>query len=317
MYSDTYQRYRKLISSGRPGEAARLAEEAYFAGDPENSFWLTRQSAALTRARRYADARTTAAQALALDPVNPYARLAMADALKGLGLYEDAIIHYHEVVATPRLTAIGRNGWLDCLAALSRWERILELLTRWEMPAARRLRWRAKAEAALHREDDALKTVQAWLKAEPDTPEALWLLVDLEVRKSGIEAVVKRYGRLARIASRPPVYKEIYASLCRRAGQPEQALKTYEKLDQGTASTAIHRKQAFALAKSGREADAIPMMEELLTDSPRDFYLHSGYQGACRRSGRVDRAVAFYESLIQRHPQEKSLYGWLKKINKG
>ena len=317
MYSDTYQRYRRLISTGRFDPAARLAEEAYFAGDPKNSFWLTRQSAALTRARRYSKARTTAAQALAIDPANSYALLAMADALKGLGQYEDAITHYREVTAAPKLTAIGQNGWLDCLAALSRWERVLEMLTRWEMPTTRRLRWRAKAEAALHREEDALKTVQAWLKAEPDTPEALWLLVDLEVRKSGVEAVVKRYGRLARITSRPPVYKEIYASLCRRAGRPDQALKTYEKLDQGTATTAIHRKQAFALAKSGRETDAIPMMEELLTDNPRDFYLHSGYQGACRRSRQIDRAIAFYETLIQRHPQEKSLHGWMKKINKG
>jgi tetratricopeptide (TPR) repeat protein len=316
MYSDTYQRYRKLISNGRFDSAARLAGEAYFAGDARNSFWLTRQAAALTRARKYSDARAAAAQALAIDPVNPYALLAMADALKGLGQYEDAITHYREVAAASKLTAIGQNGWLDCLAALSRWERVLEMLIRWKMPAAQRLRWQAKAEAALDRDNDALKTVQAWLRTEPDKPEALWLLVDLEIRQNGIEAVVKRYGRLARIASRPPVYKEIYASLCRRAGRPDQALKAYEKLDQGTATTAIHRKQAFALAKSGRETDAIPMMEELLTDHPRDFYLHSGYQGACRRSGQTDRAMAFYEILIQRHPQEKSLYGWMKKINK-
>ncbi len=317
MYSDTYQRYRKLISSGRFDQAARLAEKAYFGGDAKNSFWLTRQAAALTRAGKYADARTAAQQALAIDPVNPYALLAMADALKGLGKYEDAITHYREVTTAPKLAAIGQNGWLDALAALSRWERVLEMLTRWEMPAARRLRWQAKAGAALHRDDDALQAVQAWLKAEPDKPEALWLLVDLEIRKNGIEAVVKRYGRLARIASRPPVYKEIYASLCRRAGRPEQALKTYEQLDQGTATPAIQRKQAFALAKSGRETDAVPMMEELLTDNPRDFYLHSGYQGACRRSNQIDRAVTFYETLIQRHPQEKSLYGWLKKMGKG
>ncbi|RTZ95746.1 MAG: hypothetical protein DSY90_12595 [Deltaproteobacteria bacterium] len=316
MYSDTYQRYRKLILRGRFGEAARLAEEAYFAGDPKNGFWLTRQAAALNRGKKFSSARTAAEQALAIDPVNPYALLALADAIRGLGQFEDAITCYREVAASPKLVAIGQNGWLNCLAALSLWERIIDMLARWEMPAAQRLRWQAKAEAALHRDDDALKTVQAWLQAEPDKPEALWLLVDLEIRQNGIEAVVKRYGRLARIASRPPVYKEIYASLCRRAGRPDQALKAYERLDQGTATTAIQRKQAFALAKSGRETDAIPMMEELLTDSPRDFYLHSGYQGACRRSGQTDRAITFYETLIQRHPGEKSLYGWLKKINK-
>jgi len=316
MYTDAYQRYRKFVSTAQFDQAAQLAEEAHFAGDPKNPFWLTRQAAALNRGRKYKAAQSAARQALALDPVNPYALLAMADALKGLKRYEDAITHYREVAATPKLAAIGQNGWLESLAALSRWDRLLELLTRWEMPPARRLRWQAKALAALKRDDEALKTVQKWLQAEPDFPEALWLLTDLEIRRDGIEAVLKRYGRLAKIASRPPIYKEIYASLCRRAGQPKLALKAYEKLDQGAANPFIQRKQAFALAKSGREKEAIPIMEELLKEKPGDFYLNSGYQGACRRSGQLDRAIAFYNDLIERHPQEKSLYGWIKRISK-
>ncbi len=316
MYTDAYQRYRKFVSTGQFDQAAQLAEEAHFAGDPKNPFWLTRQAAALNRSRKYKAAQSVARQALALDPVNPYALLAMANALKGLKRYEDAITHYREVAVAPKLAAIGQNGWLGSLTALSRWGRMLELLTRWEMSPARRLRWQAKAMAALNRDDEALKTVQKWLQAEPDFPEALWLLTDLEIRRDGLEAVLKRYGRLAKIASRPPIYKEIYASLCRRAGQPELALKAYEKLDQGAASPFIQRKQAFALAKSGREKEAIPMMEELLKEKPGDVYLNSGYQGACRRSGQLDRAIAFYNDLIKRHPQEKSLYGWIKRISK-
>jgi len=59
-------------------------------------------------------------------------------------------------------------------------------------------------------------------------------------------------------------------------------LKAYEKLDLSATTPSIHRKQAFSLTKSCREAHAIPMMEELLTDNPR----------------------------------EKSLYEWMKKMNK-
>ena len=222
MFSDTYQRYRKFISVRQFDQAAQLAEEAHFAGDPKNPFWLTRQASALNRGRKYKAAQVAAQQALALDPANPYSLLAMADALKGLGRYEDAITHYREVAAAPKLAAIGQNGWLDSLSALSRWDRVLELLTRWDMASPRRLRWQTKALTALDRNDEALQTAHKWLQAEPDLPEALWLLADLEVRRDGLEAVLKRYGRLAKIASRPPVYKEIYASLCRR-GRPTRA----------------------------------------------------------------------------------------------
>jgi len=240
----------------------------------------------------------------------------MADALKGLKQYEDAITHYREVAASPKFAAIGQNGWLACLAALSRWERVLELLALWDIPATQRLRWQAKAQVALNSDDEALETIQKWLQSEPDLAEALWLLTDIEVRRDGLETVLKRYSRLAKITSRPPVYKEIYASLCRRAGQPERALKTYEKINQGTANPWIQRKQAFALAKSGREKEAIPMMEELLKDTPTDFYLNSGYQGACRRDGQLNRAGEFYDGQLKRHPQEKALYGWIKRVKK-
>jgi hypothetical protein len=36
----------------------------------------------------------------------------------------------------------------------------------------------------------------------------------------------------------------------------------------------IQRKQAFALAKSGKEVNAIPIMEELMKLDPKTFYLH-------------------------------------------
>jgi len=67
MYSDAYQRYRKLVSAGRFDHAAQLAAEAYVAGSPNNPFWLTRQAAALVRGHQYKAARTVAGQALTLE----------------------------------------------------------------------------------------------------------------------------------------------------------------------------------------------------------------------------------------------------------
>ena len=165
-----------------------------------------------------------------------------------------------------------------------------------------------------NRTDEAIDICHQWLKDNPDHPQALWALTALEIKRDGFDAVLTRMGRLARIPSRPTIYKEIYASLCKRAGKPELALKQYEKLGQTASDPNIHRKKAFALAKSGREPEAIELMEELMKLNPKDYYVHSAYIPACRRVKQLDRAMEFYQRLLESYPDEKSIYGRLKKL---
>jgi tetratricopeptide (TPR) repeat protein len=314
--SKAYDQYRELLSQRQFGEAARFAEQAHLEGNPANPFWLTRQAVALTRAGEYGHALTVSEQALALAPANPYAVLCMAEALSGLRRYKEALEYYEPIAtdANDKVATTARKGMLECLAELRSWERILEQIGIWEMPPDRVYRWRVKAVEGQNRTDDAIDICHQWLKDNPDHPQALWALTELEIRRDGFDAVLTRMGRLARIPSRPTVYKEIYASLCKRAGKPELALKQYEKMVHTASDPNIHRKKAFALAKSGREPEAIPLMEELLKLNPKDFYIHSAYIPACRRVKQLDRAMEFYQSLLVSHPAEKSIYGRLKKL---
>jgi tetratricopeptide (TPR) repeat protein len=314
--SKEYNQYRELLSQRKFGEAARFAEQAHLGGNPGNPFWLTRQAAALTRAGEYGPALTISGQALALAPANPYAVLCMAEALSGLRRYKEALEYYEPIAtdANDKVTTTARKGMLACLAALKRWDRVLEQIGIWEMPPDRVYRWRVKALEGQKRTDDAIDICHRWLKENPDHPQALWALAELEIRRDGLDAVLTRMGRLARIPSRPTVYKEIYASLCKRAGKPELALEQYEKMVRTASDPNIHRKKAFALAKSGREPEAIALMEELLKLNPKDFYVHSAYIPACRRVEQLDRAMEFYQRLLESHPEEKSIYGRLKKL---
>ena len=88
----------------------------------------------------------------------------------------------------------------------------------------------------------------------------------------------------------------------------------YADLAQSAPESRIHRKRAFALAKSGHELEAIPIIEELLKLNPKDLYLHSAYVPACRRVRQLERALQFYEELLQLNPEENSLYGRIRKI---
>jgi tetratricopeptide (TPR) repeat protein len=254
-------------------------------------------------------------RALDLDPRSSYALLARAEALRGTGEVREALAAYQELLARndTRVEARAAKGALECLAELGEWQQILNVLPAW-LPPSRGLRWKIKALAGLGRSEEATEACREWLRVTPDHREALWQLTELEIQRDGLEAVRSRLGRLARIPSRPPIYGEIYASLCRRAGDEEKAQAQYAKLAAAAPDPRISRKQAFSLAKSGREHEAIPMMEELLRLNPTDRYLHSAYGAACERIGCLEQGLSFYQSLIAANPDHKTLYGPMNRI---
>ena len=312
--SQEYDQYRNLLKQGQFLEAARFAEYQYRQGNPNSPFWLTRQAAALSRQGDYTRAFKIANQALSLQPTNPYAILAVAEALYGLKRIKEAVAYFKEISEEKKLSPFARKGILDCLAVEKDWHQMLHLLAQWEMPPDAAYRWKVKALEGLNRRDEAAATCREWLKISPDNPQALWTLTELEIQQEGIQPVLLRLGRLAKIPSRSSIYKEIYASICRRAGKPELALEQYAKLTRAEANSNIYRKQAFLLAKSGKELEAIPLMEELLKLNPRDFFVHKAFIPACGRVGQLERALAFYEELVASNLEEKPLFGRIRRI---
>jgi len=311
----SYQEYQKLVAQSKYLEAARFAEQQAESGRGSSgsaAFWLTQQARALSRAGEHKAALEAGRRALNLAPDNPFAVAATAVALLGLKRLEEALEHYEELLHAPRLQNQGRKGVLECLAGLKRWEQLLERLSGWNLPEEQSLPWRVKAAGALGRGEEALESCRRWLELKPHYPPALWEASELEIRLNGLEAAVGKAGRLARIPSLPQVYREIYASLCRRAGRPEEAVKAYETIGAEGEQGRIQKKKAFTLAKSGRELEALPLLEELLKSEPADKYLHSSYAAACRRIGEMERAINFYNKLLTLHPEEHSLYGRIK-----
>ena len=93
-------------------------------------------------------------------------------------------------------------------------------------------------------------------------------------------------------------------------------MKTYERIAASGAQSRIQQKQVFTMARSGREREALPLLEEFLRSEPRNMYLHSSYAAACKRIGEWERAINFYHELLGLHPEEKGLYGRIKAMHK-
>jgi len=171
-----------------------------------------------------------------------------------------------------------------------------------------------KALLGLGRNGEAERTCDELLATEPDNPAALWKKAELQVAAEGVDPVRQRYSRLCRIPGKPAVYSEIYAWLCKKSGDVAGALAQYEKLSQSAADPSVLRKQAFALSKSGQDARAVALMEELLRLAPGDMYLNTAYIPACARLDDLERAWKFYHELLALHPQSKGIYGRLKRV---
>jgi tetratricopeptide (TPR) repeat protein len=309
-----YDKYRELMTSGQFEAAASLAESEYLKGNASNPFWLTRQAAALSRARRYEPALSISQRALALQPTNPFATLAAAEALLGLKRVQEARRHYEDIVGHPKLSNAAHRGILECCLELKQWNRILELLQQWGLPPEKSHRWRVRALVGLQRQAEAMEACRQWLQSQPDHPSALWTLTELEIQREGFNPVFERMAKLAKIPSRPPVYKEIYASLCRRAGKPELAVAQYAKMARGATDLKIIRKQAFALSAAGNKLEASAMFEELLNINPKDYFAHSAYLAACKKTNQLERAAQFYTDLLEKYPDEKPLYNRIRTI---
>ena len=314
--TSAYAEFSALLKRKAFAEAVQFAERQVSASHDKSEFWFTHLALALRLTGKVDEALVAAEKACALAPANPWALIARAEALADTGNLRGALQGFEEAIHDQRVETRAQQGALFCLSRLHDWDRMLSLSAQWAMPPAAARHCRARALAGLGRSNEAMEECRLWLAESPDNPQALRLLTGLQVAVEGLEAVRARLGRLSRIPGKPPIYAELYASLCTRSGDLKSAADEYEKLAHRHPSALLARKQAFALAKAGGEAKAVPLMEELLRMAPADRYLHAAYLPACRRLNDLERAWKFYHELIALHPEEKTLFGRLKRVQK-
>ncbi len=301
----TARRYRDAaaLARGQADGAAALKDQA---------FWLTRTAAALSRAGDHEKALQIARRAPEADSSDLFAVYAAGEALAGMGRHAEALGHFEEASREPRLGERPHRKVLECLQSTAQWAEILTRIPTASLEEDVALGFEVAALAGLGRRDEALAKSRRRLEIKPHDPPALWQRVNLEVEAEGLPPVLERYRRMARIPSLPPIYREIHASLARRAGETDEALAEYERL--GGSGPSVQRRRAYALAKGGHEAEAIPLFEELLRSDPGNLYVNAAYGAACKRIGALERAVNFYTTLISLHPQEKSLHGRVRRL---
>jgi tetratricopeptide (TPR) repeat protein len=320
MQSAAFNEFKQFLQSRNYRDALALAQTQALNAPAGNGFWHAQQAVVFNRMKQFDKAREAAEKSLSIAPANPWTYGTLGDALSGEGNDSEAISAYENALAHAGNDArIGKRvapRICERLLHAKKWGRLRAFIPAAPLREEDRLRFEAHAFRAEGRIDEALEACRRRLQHAPDNRDALWFMTEIEIEREGLEAVRARMGRLAKIPSRPPVYGEIYASLCRRAGVADEALKQYDKLQSRGGGKSAVRKKAFALAKSGKEREAIPILEELLRSDAHDYYVHKSYGAACARIGEIQRALSFYEELLSANPSEKALYGYSKALRK-
>ncbi len=311
-----YDEFKNLLTRKRFREAVVFAEKQAFGNNIDAVFWLNQQAIALLRLGRFEEAVAAADKALVRNPRSFYSMLIRAEALLKTGKAEEALEGFREAERYPEAHERAKRGIAESLIALRRFEEALSELADQAGDFSETASLKIQALEGLGRTDEAITECQKWLKESPDNRKALWFLCNLEVKRDGINATLSKYEKLAKIPSRPAIYGELCAMLYRKAGRFDRAVGQYDKISYKSDGAYIARQKAFALAKSGREKEALPVFEELLRERPDDRYVNSAYIAASRRAGYLEEAWKFYHELISRFPEDKTLFGRIRKIGK-
>jgi tetratricopeptide (TPR) repeat protein len=169
-----------------------------------------------------------------------------------------------------------------------------------------------------HQEDypAAEEALREILAEHPDCAPAQALLIDARTRAAPPADRVKELEALFRVESRrkDPQLRYQQGRNRLQAGDAEGACREFAEAVALEPENRFYRCQlAFALKRAGRNLEALRALRELFLEDPGHVYVRSALQSVCRASGDLEALRGILREAIQRHPQQRFLYGLLKK----
>lgn len=316
MTTEPYKEFQHLLKNKEYQSALIIAKNESLKCNDKNDFWLTQIAITYFNSSEFQKSLKYSELALKFAKKNIYPLLIRAESLYFLKLYDSALEAYKESIILDQNSSRAKIGILNCLAAKKDWEMLITENNRFDLDIHKKYGYKIKALLGLKKIEEGISVCHEWLKISPDDKSALWHLTKFEIQKFGLDATREKMGKIAKIPSKPLIYSEIYATLCKQSGLTEVAIAQFNKISSKLTSNSVIRQKAFILAKSNKEAEALPLMEELLRIDPDDMYVHSAYMAAAKRMNYVETAWNFYNNLISKFPDNKKLYGKLKAMQK-
>ena len=133
------------------------------------------------------------------------------------------------------------------------------------------------------------------------------------------EEIVKELDAILKVPSNSEnVHMRLFqAGTLKKLGRFNEALEHYKiALNRSPGDIYTLKQAGFCYIKMGFFKEAISTLKEAFLNDPSDYYVKTSLTSAYKQTGDLEEFVKLIEEAIKKHPGEKKLWGFKKKILK-
>jgi len=313
-------RARRLLNAKDWPEAEKEIEEG-LGLYPETAVLLALAADLSRKMRKLAEAESYLKRAEAADPAHEQVISVGADLAFDGRDYERAAALYRQLLDR-RPTSYHTSRYVQALNRLERCEESSQ--------AARQglerypddpwlLGGLAAAEAKRGRIKEAIDLYERLLELKPKDRFAYKELMRLRTADTPAEQAADSLRGLMRSGDRGknPHLKTLAADRLRSAGKFQEAITEYEaSLGLRPGDPYALRQLGFCYRKLGQNDKAFEILKRAFAADPANRYVRTSLQSICRETDRLGELADLVEEALKLHPEVKSLFGMLRKLQK-
>jgi tetratricopeptide (TPR) repeat protein len=298
------------LQQGRFSEAAPLLERARLLNPREVRFAFL-HGTALAGMNQFEQAVSAFQAAIKLEPNIADIYLALGQAQRKLAQFEDAQATYRKLL---RLQPNNVDGYMALGSVLAETGQFAQA----EAPLRRALAYARdpKVQAAIHnnlaialenqnRPAEVLESLERTQALTPDLPGLGQRRINILFQLKRFEECLQLYQELLNSNPGDPGIHHAYNSLLYRLGRTDEYLTSYDRAPQ-TREILLGKASMLGLQKRGAEMAEI--CSSLLARDPLDAVAGAGWANGLALMGRHAEAVAAFEAVINRSPDDPALF---------
>ena len=272
------------------------------------------------------DGNSEEAKAIALDvleksPANPNVHTVLGNIYLEDGLYEKALDHF-EAAYRIKKTGYLTSRIIRTLIDLERFEDAKDLIRQELIEDPDNLRILKAKARILAREGAHQEAADVYRKIYDLDPEDAFSYKELLRLKSknrepeDVSREFKKILKVSKAAGNPHLHSELGLNL-KRAGKHKEAIVEFQNaLSLDPDNNFVRSHLGFCYAKLKMPLKVVETLSVPFIENPKDVYVKSSLMAAVKKLGNWEEFKKTIQKAMDRHPNEKTLWGLLKKTDK-
>lgn len=311
---------RRLKKEGRLTDAQNELMEGLEA-EPHNKYLLNSLADVYFQQKQLTQAAAIADELLRIEPENYQALVMVGNILYEKQRFQDALEYYENALKVKEEQYVLSKVVRTCIQlkkyaeAKSYSERVLEK----EPENVTFLKYLALIHKRAGNHHDALTVFEKIIALSPQDAHAYKEYIRLKTREKPVERAVEEIDQVMKVPrlSDNAYLHDLQGDNLKKLKRYEEAIEEYEEGLQIASDPFYFKcKIGFCYSKMGNYSNAVEILSPLFIQKPSDYYVKAALESACRKLNKVEGFYQTIQAAMQKHPQQKSLWGLSRKIEK-